>query len=169
MSQGPNTTPIGAITTVKRAVKALLTSPRYLLVLQETAALLGGVTCPVRAFAAAFTSEKGSVQTMPYLEVTGSESDPADEGEQLTGYTHAIEATVWTNGDDPETLSEEIELHVLAMRRFFTANPGDQSLMPHVGANVVVGREMLDPILKMPGATKLVKGGALALTVTTFD
>lgn len=166
MSAPPNLVPLGSMTSVKRGVQAFLMGAAYAAALAEVKRLVGsGVSLP--ALTAVYTAEQDGVKSVPYAELLGGGSDPEGDNDESQGERHEIGVLFHNGGQDSEVVTEQLELYLKAVKRLFSKNYGDGSLMPFVGATVQVGSADYSPVEKKDGA--LMKAGLLTLIVTTFD
>ncbi len=165
----PNTMPLGCMTTAKRAIAAFLMSPAYAKALAEAGQLLG-TRVTLQPLRAVYTAEQDGVKSLPYAELLAGGSDPsggADDDDRSQERTHEIGALIHNGGEDSEVVTEQLEIHALAVQRLFTKADGDGHLAPFLGATVRVGATDYSPVEKKSGV--LMKACLITLTVTTFD
>ena len=167
MSAAPNTLPLGCITTVKRALVAVLSGPAYVAALAEVGRLVG-TTVPLVPFTAVYPSEQDGVKSVPYVELLSGGSEPTADGDARSQEReHEIGLLLHNGGGDASVVTEQLELYALAVQRLLSREDGDGSLVPFVGADLRVGAVDYSPVEKKDGA--LMKACLITVRATTFD
>lgn len=155
-----------SMTSAKRGIRTLLLSQAFLAELEKAAAEIGVAAPPPFVIYRAVKAGPNSIDGFPCGELDGDESVPEDASGTVEDLNHRI-AVLWTLvGDDEETLTDQVEVYVLATRRTLSS-----AHLPGVGnVPVVVGRENYSRLARVKDlAQPLVKGAALEVIVGTIE
>jgi hypothetical protein len=158
---------LASVTAIKRGVKTLLEGQDFRDVLTELAAEAGdGLDVqPLRRVSRA--ERKILPAEMPYAEILAVRSIRTSDSAWSPARTHLLAIRFAVAGDDEETITDHVERYVLAARRLFSTDPGDEMrLFPYLGGSAQPEDEDYDPIAKWAGAeATLVKMGTIELVV----
>lgn len=160
----------GDIQDVKNALKAVLLSAEFLLVLAAVDADKA-VTIATPGPTQVFTGEKQvkTDQGYPVVELIGHRTQFVSNDEQVKDTVHEIDIT-WTHvGDDELLVTAQLERMVKATRNILWPETGATTL-PGVNATpTLIVSEDYSPLMQGRAAGTFVKGSAIAVQIRTLS
>ncbi|MEO8483329.1 MAG: hypothetical protein ABI634_14040 [Acidobacteriota bacterium] len=160
---------VASITNAKRGLKALLLGEAYLQALAQVSGEFGD-GLPMSPLATVRTTEKKTLETLPLAEIHGLSSVRLGDSQWSRSRLHTLAVRFYVGGSVEETITDQVERYVLAVRRMFEG-PGDEArLFPMMAGTVDVDDEDYDPIRVRENAEPtLVKTATVILLVRTVN